>query len=131
MKKQPRGLGQRQDQTGTETRTGPEEKGEKDLERLMVKDGTLGGKGWMEIAPRSRAVGAAPAQPPRRDALGRVGGQQRGRGAKVNGASSGGVLRPQRCLEGGGGGGGRRLSALLTDVMGFPSVINDTHLRAE
>ena len=49
----------------------------------------------------------------------------------MNGASSGGVLRPQRGLEGGGGGGGRRLSALLTDVMGFPSVINDTHLRAE
>lgn len=27
-----------------------------------------------------------------------------------------------------GGGGGRRLLALLTDVMGFPSVINDSHL---
>lgn len=50
----------------------------------------------------------------------------------MNGGSSGGVLRPQRCLEGGGwGGGGRRLSALLKDVMGFPSVINDSHLRAE
>ena len=29
MKKQPGGLGQRQDQTGRETRTGPEEKGER------------------------------------------------------------------------------------------------------
>ena len=96
-----------------------------------MNDGTLGGKGRVQIAPRSRVVGAAPAQPPRRAALGGVGGQQRARGAKVNGASSGGVLRPQRCLEGGGGGGGRRLSAPLTDVMGFPSVINDTHLRAE
>ena len=131
MKQQPGGLGRRQDQTGTETRTGPEEKGKKGLGRLMVKDGTLGGKGRMETAPRSRVVGAAPAQPPRRDALGGVGGQEGARGAKVNGAPSGGVLRPQRCLEGGGGGGGRRSSALLTDVMGFPSVINDTHLRAE
>ena len=51
----------------------------------------------------------------------------------MNGGSSGEVLRPQRCLEGGGGGGGggRRLSTLLTEVMGFPSVINDSHLRAE
>lgn len=32
---------------------------------------------------------------------------------------------------GGGGEAGAVLSTLLTDVMGFPSVINDSHLRAE
>lgn len=47
----------------------------------------------------------------------------------MNGQPGGGVPTPRRSL--GGGGGGRRLSALLTDVMGFPSVINDSHLRAE
>lgn len=45
----------------------------------MVKDGTLGGKGWMEIVPRSRAVGAAHPTPTR-GRSGTRGGQQRGEG---------------------------------------------------
>lgn len=97
-----------------------------------MKDGTVEGKGWRlhqeagQAAPRG-----LPAQPPRSDALGRAGVSIVGRGAKVSGRSSRGVWRSRRCLGGGGGGGRGRLSALLTDVMGFPSVINDSHLRAE
>lgn len=97
-----------------------------------MKDGTVEGKGWRLHQEAGQAtLRGLPAQPPCRDALGRAGVSSEGRGAKVNGRSRRGVWRSRRCLGGGSGGGGRRLSALLTDVMGFPSVINDSHLRAE
>lgn len=77
----------------------------------MVKDGTR--KGWR--GPRLH-----------REAGGKAGSsrQGRGRGDRAWGSRAG---------RGAGGlaGRGGRLSALLTDVMGFPSVINDSHLRAE
>lgn len=99
MKKQPRGLGQTEPDWGQRKDRARGERGEgsraTDGERWDPGRKGDGWRSYQEAGPLVR-----PSAQPHARTLWDAWGVKRGRGAKVNGASSGGVLRPQRGREG-------------------------------